>query len=309
MGKTWTFETVESWLKDNQLNYQLVDMSYKRNHVLYVTLYCEKHNNLFTIKWDTYKNRKIWCKICNDEEKYDLEKYQKIINSIITGYTVLDYKKVNSKLFLLIKCNNPEHPPYWAYWNHLKNGHLCSECQNNKRKNTDIFKNQLEKITNDYEVVGEYINAITPIKIRHKTCGSIYDVTPNRFLNGNRCPYCNSSNGEKIVSEVLDLFGIYYIRQFRFKDCIDIRSLPFDFYLPNNNICIEFQGEQHYYPIEKFGGEEGFEILKKHDKIKKEYCQKNGILLIEIDFHQINKIYDIIKTEVIEFGIDKSEFK
>ena len=64
-----------------------------------------------------------------------------------------------------------------------------------------------------------------------------------------------------------------------FEDCIDKRPLPFDFYLPEYNICIEYQGQQHYYPVEIFGGKNAFESQVLRDNIKREYCQKNNILL------------------------------
>ena len=62
-------------------------------------------------------------------------------------------------------------------------------------------------------------------------------------------------------------------------------SLPFDFYLPIENICIEFNGLQHYKPIEYFGGEKEFEKRKINDKIKQDYCVENSIELITIKYN------------------------
>jgi hypothetical protein len=75
------------------------------------------------------------------------------------------------------------------------------------------------------------------------------------------------------------------------ENCKDKQKLPFDFYLPNYNICIEFNGEQHYKPIKWFGGEKTLEGIKKRDKIKMEYCQNNNIPLIIIN----NDNYDLQK--------------
>lgn len=60
--------------------------------------------------------------------------------------------------------------------------------------------------------------------------------------------------------------------------------MPFDFYLPNNNICIEYQGKQHYQIIDYFGGEKGFEDRQRNDNIKKEFCKTNNIPLLEIQY-------------------------
>jgi hypothetical protein len=60
--------------------------------------------------------------------------------------------------------------------------------------------------------------------------------------------------------------------------------LSFDFYLPNERICIEYNGQQHYKSCDIFGGEEGFEKQQIRDNIKRQYCKDNGIKLIEIPY-------------------------
>ena len=68
--------------------------------------------------------------------------------------------------------------------------------------------------------------------------------------------------------------------------------LPFDFYLKNLNICIEFNGKQHYEPIEYFGGINSLKSQIKRDLIKREYCYNNNIHLIIIKYD--DDIYDIL---------------
>jgi len=75
--------------------------------------------------------------------------------------------------------------------------------------------------------------------------------------------------------------------------------LPFDFYLPKLNICIEADGIQHNTPYKFFGGEEKFNKLKNHDKIKTEYCSKNSIQLIRVPYSQLNNIPIILKQSII----------
>ena len=102
----------------------------------------------------------------------------------------------------------------------------------------------------------------------------------------------NISGGEKAIKHYLKSKNIAFIQQFRYFDCKDILTLPFDFYLPDYNICIEYQGQQHYKPV-KFSNSqsdtavlENFNLLQKHDMIKRNFCKSNNIKLIEIKYDE-----------------------
>jgi len=86
---------------------------------------------------------------------------------------------------------------------------------------------------------------------------------------------------------------INYLPQHKFENCKNINQLSFDFYLPKLNICIEYNGKQHYEPIEFFGGINKFNQQIINDKIKKEYCHNNNIPLIIIKYNEnVNDILD-----------------
>lgn len=74
--------------------------------------------------------------------------------------------------------------------------------------------------------------------------------------------------------------------------------LTFDFYLPEHNICIEYDGEQHFKPIKIFGGNLYFKQIKYHDKIKTQYCKTNNIELIRIPYTKFKNIKQILKIKV-----------
>lgn len=95
------------------------------------------------------------------------------------------------------------------------------------------------------------------------------------------------SIGELVISNILDENKIIFKREYRIKEFDDSikRRLSFDFYLPDLNICIEYQGVQHYKPIDRFGGSKGFEIQVKNDNFKREFCKKYKIRLIEIPYN------------------------
>ena len=166
------------------------------------------------------------------------------------------------------------------------------------RKSNEDFQKEFYKIHGDkYELLSEYVDSKTKVKIKCNKCGHVFESQSNHLLEGHGCPNCVKSKGEERVEVVLKNKNIYYIREYRFDDCIGIKKkMPFDFYLPNNNTCIEYQGKQHYTPMEYFGGEEGFKKQQINDNLKRKYCKENNIKLIEIPYWDFNKVEDYINN-------------
>lgn len=190
----------------------------------------------------------------------------------------------------------------------LINGKGCPSCGLKRRisaitKSHEEFVSQMRKINPDIAIIGDYVNTSVPIKCRCKIDNNIWDATPANLLRGTACPACQNSHGEKAVSDVLNDLGIKYVTQYRFVDCKKIRTLPFDFYLPDFSTCIEYDGQQHYRPV-TFGGctiEQAIDAharTKENDHIKNQYCQNNNINLIRIKYSDINNIRNIIEKEI-----------
>lgn len=95
--------------------------------------------------------------------------------------------------------------------------------------------------------------------------------------------------------EILKAHDINYIWQK--KEKIDDKILYFDFYLPDINTYIEYQGEQHFHPVEYFGGEEHFIKQQQNDNIKQEWCEKNQYTLLSISYIDFNSIEEILKAQ------------
>ena len=124
-------------------------------------------------------------------------------------------------------------------------------------------------------------------------CGNITQPIPSdRLKNGNTTSCgCINSQGEFLIRTALQELQIPFEVEKNFESLKgDQKPLRFDFYLPNENICIEYQGIQHFEPRERFGGEEQFQIQKKYDALKKDFCQTNNISLIEISYKDKKKI-------------------
>jgi hypothetical protein len=157
------------------------------------------------------------------------------------------------------------------------NSNGCPYCSG-KKMNTDLFIKKSKKIHNnfyDYSKV-DYKKSLEQVTIFCPIHGS-FKQKPNIHLGGHGCPVCKSSRGEKEIIKLLDENNVEYKYQKIFKKCRHILPLPFDFYLPMYNVCIEYNGIQHYKMIEYFGGEDSFKMRKKRDTIKKDFCKNNKI--------------------------------
>lgn len=117
-------------------------------------------------------------------------------------------------------------------------------------------------------------------------CGNECDVDVASLTSGHTqsCGCFHRSLRELYIESILINNKINYIQQYTFDDCKNVFKLPFDFYLPDYNICIEYDGQQHFKPIDLFGGEEGFKKRKENDLIKTQYCIEHDIQLIRIPY-------------------------
>ena len=88
-----------------------------------------------------------------------------------------------------------------------------------------------------------------------------------------------------MISQILDKLNIKYSRQQKFDGCKNKYRLRFDFYLPEHNACIEFDGIQHSKSTPLFGGADALTYQQNNDFIKNSYCKNNGINLIRVS-HQ-----------------------
>lgn len=219
------------------------------------------------------------------------------------GYTLLTKKEEYAGVDMNVRFICPKHGEKTMIMDNLLNGHVCYECSYEYR--ASLLRNSAEKIISDIESINnnkllnpeDYLNAITPnLKILCGCCGeNVFYTSYSNYIRHevNRCKYCSSveSLGEKTVRLVLEKININFIQEKRFEDCKNIRSLPFDFYIPSLNLIIEYDGEQHYYPV---FGEESFQNTQKNDLIKNDYCAKNGILLLRIPYWEMKNIENII---------------
>ena len=142
--------------------------------------------------------------------------------------------------------------------------------------------------------------------------GHSYEMLIINHSSGHRCPICNESAGEIRVQSYLQSHKINNKMQYTFPDCKYKNILPFDFAIldKNNNpiLMIEYDGEQHYRPV-NFGGisdkeaKENLRLTKKRDKIKTDYCKNNNIPLLRIPYWDFDKIEKILDSELKKYGL------
>ena len=190
----------------------------------------------------------------------------------------------------------------------LQSGRGCPICaqearNNAKRLNNDIFIQRLKEQRLPYTPLEDYNGCNTKILMLCNNCGGSWMITPHNLQSGFGCPRCRASKGERKIRYILQENNINYQEQFTFEGCKTTRLLPFDFYLPDLNLCIEFDGLQHFSPIsftsDKTNIEESFKKLQNRDTIKNEYCKNNGIKLLRIPYYNFDKIEENIEKEVI----------
>lgn len=124
--------------------------------------------------------------------------------------------------------------------------------------------------------------------------GSVTSITTGHTMS---CGCMCKSKGEMYIEEILHKLNIEFERQKRFDDCKSKRTLPFDFYIPKFNVCIEYDGEQHFKSIEHWGGEERFLERQLNDQIKNDFCKDNNIKLVRIPYTKNEQeIFEIISN-------------
>ena len=217
-----------------------------------------------------------------------------IIHKNKYNYSLINY--INNSTPIKIIC--PEHGVFEQSPHAHLNGSGCPKCVG-FNKTTEEFIKEAKLIHDnkyDYSLV-EYKNATNKIKIICNKHG-IFEQTPNKHLNGNGCKHCFESKGEMRIVKFLDDNNVEYVREKRFKNCNNLLPLFFDFYLPQQNKLIEYDGEQHFKSVKYWGGDNEYIKRQNNDNIKNNFANANNIELIRIKYNEINNINQILNKAI-----------
>lgn len=212
-----------------------------------------------------------------------------------------EYKNNHTKLKMLCGCGDTFYVPFdnFAY----NETRQCLTCANQKRIEQKVLtieevRNFVNENTNCTLLSSEYVNAHQKLEFKCE-CGKLFYRTLNGFKNSifRLCMDCSKrhSKGEIKVKEFLESKGIEFIQEYTFDECKYKKKLPFDFYIPAENICIEYDGEFHFEKKVPIGD---YKLQQKRDAIKTKFCKDNHIKLIRIPYYEFNKIEEILEDAI-----------
>ena len=301
-----TKEIVERFIKvhGNEYDYSKVEYTKMSDKV---EILCKKHGSFFQEPHSHLKG--CGCKLCSIErrssgKRYTTGKYIKKAKELYGDkydYSKTIYKSSKEKICVIC----PRHGEFYVKADdHLNNNRGCPLCYSERRGltqklTTDDFVNKAKLVHNnkyDYSKVN-YVDARTKVCIICPTHGEFWQAPLNHLTNKTLCPKCSkiyrhSELEETIFNYLKEAYpNLTITREKTFEWLKNKNNLLIDFFIEEHNIAIEVQGEQHYKPIQRFGGIEGFERRKFLDHLKKELCDGHGIRIIYVS----SKRSDIIK--------------
>jgi len=306
MPNKLTFEEVKSNI-DNIEGYKLLSKEYINNRTKLDILH-EECGRTFPMTYDGFHGRKNRCPHCANEHRNDNNKYTfKEVKSYIEndGHYILmteEYKNYRQELLVFHKdCNKK----FKTNFDRFKNqGYRCPHCYGTKKYTLEEVKELVKNYKNgEYELLSTvYNNNKEKLDIKHLKCGITRSISLNNFLSDKaNCPYCSNKDSKGIIKikEYLTKNKIPFKIEHRYDDCRDQRTLPFDFYIEEFNLCIEFDGDQHLRPDHFTNDKEynlrKFKTTQKHDRMKSLYCFENDINFLRIadsEYNQIDEILD-----------------
>jgi predicted nucleic acid-binding Zn-ribbon protein len=256
-------------------------------------------------EWSAYPGNILkgsCCPVCRkaNAKNSKLKSHEKYVQDASQKNSTVDVigTYVNTKTKILHRCKICGKEFYIAPSSVLR-GCGCKECGYKRviQKKIDLnlpgcpkpkekYIEQLAIKNPSVKLVGDYTKQSAYATFRCIKCGHIWSALAGNVLGGCGCPKCNVSKGEEKIKTYLSLKNISFEVQKTFGGCKKKRLMKFDFYLPDYNLCIEYDGEQHFKPLKHFGGEKDLTERQENDKIKTNYCLENRISLLRIRYDE-----------------------
>lgn len=242
------------------------------------------------------------CPLCGIKERTDKisinkDEFTNRSNTIHRNkydYSKVDYIDSNTKVCIIC----PEHGEFWQRPNNHLKGQGCPYCAGVAMLTKEQFIEKAKEIHGgdryDYSKV-DYVNSDTKVCIICPEHGEFWQ-TPHSHLQGKGCGECNISKGENKIMKFLKKNKVKFIYD---KACLKfLNNLRPDFYLPEYNTIIEYDGEQHFRPVDVFGGEEEYKKVLERDNEKERLCIENDIRLVRLPYTEFDNIENILKEEL-----------
>ena len=261
--------------------------------------------------WSHFKNLKQACSYCAGRNLTTSDANKLILNPNIEF--VSEYQGVEKP----VQCHCKKCGAVWVTNRPLdlfRRECGCPVCakENRRKKRLKPHEEYVKEVEDKFpniKIIGDYIGTHNYIRCYCNIHKIEWESIACNILNGAAgCPICNCSVGERNVIQYLNKMGYKYVQQKSFEDCRDILPLKYDVYDIDNNVLIEFQGEQHYYPVDfdtndPQKAETAFEALKRRDQIKEDYCSANNIPLIKIPYWERNNVEQFLDQKYKEIKV------
>jgi very-short-patch-repair endonuclease len=282
---------------DNLYDYTLTE--YINSHTK-VKIKCNK-GHIFEQKACDHLNGR-GCRYCSeliigDRSRYSLEHVKQLLFSKYSNkyqFNFDNYVNLETK----IECICSLHGTKKIRVSSLIKGFECTYCKGTKPNIIDLtyFINKSVRVHGKYydysnSVVVNSTSKVDIICPKHGT----FKQSANAHMRGQGCPICKLSKGELKVRKFLELKKIKYKYQHKFEN---FKRYSFDFYLPEFNICIEYDGEFHFNKYKISGGVGGLLKTQKRDLLKNNYCDSNGINLIRIPYWEFESVEHILSNRI-----------
>lgn len=289
--------------------YIFIDVFYE-NKKCKVKFRCPKHwdKGIQIANFQDLRKSKNCCGFCNGTKR-TTEDFQKILDDKFNGSikVIGEYTLARNRVKCRCLIDGYEWEPL-AY--NLLSGFGCPQCGSRRgglarRTSNEDCLVKLAQVNPDVEIISFGDTSHDYSECRCRVCGHVWMATYSNLTHKNMetsCPMCNISRNERRIADLLKRLRIHYVYQCVFDDCVDKKELPFDFYLPDYNTAIEYDGELHY--IAKFGDEnqtaqERLAYTQRHDQMKTDYCNSHNIKLIRIPYWESKNLEAYINIDNI----------
>ena len=254
---------------------------------------CQKCGSIISVRSDGLKRQPKGCPNCRYNNNYIGKQFGRL--------TVLKKGRTdkNGHIYWICKCecgNEKE-----VSGSNLKEGRIQS---------CGCLHSEITSALNLIDISGQKFGKLTVIKRANDVgnvatwlcqcdCGNTIIVQGSNLKNGHTTSCgCIRSKGELLIRQLLTKLNYNFFTEYKF---FDLPHRRFDFYLPDFNICIEYDGKQHFNFIGTWHQtEEEFQKAIQRDKEKTEYCKQNNIKLIRIPYYDYDKLNEEYLNKIIK---------
>ena len=268
----------------DKYNYPFIKDEYLNSHS-YITIICNKCEHIFKQQVYSHVNEKNGCPKCVGVLKLTTE--QILIRFREIHKDKYEYPKIfkeheNIKSKITVVCKKCSDVFKVSVNHHMYSKSGCRNCHHNKPNTINRILEKSIKVHGENRYSYPYINnekigSYDKITIFCNRCKQTFKQRVySHILIGNGCPKCNKSKAEQSIHNYLLMNKVNFIPQYKFENCKNIRQLPFDFYLPDYNTCIEYDGELHFNK-RRDDELDNLKCRKLKDDIKTNFCLKNKV--------------------------------